>query len=360
MVPTLLIGTDITMNNIDLARQIDQQLKKKYPGYLGGVGTKCSLEPCEFIPSGIFTLDKIIGGGIPRGKVIEMYSGESCGKTTIALQLIAEMQKRGHFCAFLDFERTLDVHHMERLNVRNDMMAVFEPDHAEQGLDFIVDILKSNLFSGIIVVDSIAAMKSKERMDKSAEESTMASEARLLSSITPKIVKLASDCNATVLFLNQLRKNLGAYGAPDTPAGGGAMKYYASVRLLLKRKKDGDPKDPPGIHITVQSVKNKLSQPFRSGELDILFPHIANGEETAGVDTVLDAVLAAIELGILTKAGSFITLPDGTKIQGIAKTRDYYSDVSKLNQLYTLLTSHAKEITTTTANTSADQEDVSG
>jgi recombination protein RecA len=249
----------------------------------------------ECISSGALTLDAALGGGYPKGRIIEIYGPESSGKTTLALHAIAEAQKIGGTAAFVDAEHALDPLYAGRLGVDVENLLVSQPDSGEMALD-IVDQLVRSAAVDVIVIDSVAALVPRAELEGDMSDQQIGLQARLMSKAMRKITGSLSQSKCTVIFLNQLRSKVGViYGSPEVTSGGNALKFYASVRLDSRRKEILP--DNMGIKIKVKVVKNKVAAPFRTVNLDILF-----GE---GIDRMGCLVDAALELSVIERKGSW-------------------------------------------------------
>ncbi len=258
-----------------------------------------NFEDIEVISTGSLGLDYALGiGGIPRGRIIEIYGPESSGKTTITLQTIAQAQKKGATCAFIDAEHALDVKYAQKLGVNLDELYISQPDHGEQGLE-IVDHLVNSGAIDLIVVDSVAALTPKAEIEGDMGDSHMGLQARLMSQALRKLTATAKKTNTTIIFINQLRMKIGVmFGSPETTTGGNALKFYASVRMDIRRVgsvKKGD--EVIGNETKVKVVKNKVAPPFREAHFDILFGQ--------GVNKMGEVIDSAVEYKIVDKAGAW-------------------------------------------------------
>lgn len=280
----------------------------------------------ESIPTGALSLDIALGiGGVPRGRVIEIYGPESSGKTTLAQHIVAECQTRGGIAAFIDAEHALDPEYARNLGVNIDELLISQPDTGEQALEITEELVRSSAVD-VIVVDSVAALVPKEEIEGAMEDKQMGLQARLMSKALRKLTSIVGKTNTTVIFINQLRQKIGVmYGNPETTTGGNALKYYSSVRLDIRRietlKKDDK---EIGNRVKVKVVKNKVAPPFRIAEFDIIF-----GKGISKVGCIVDM---AVNFGIVNKAGAWFSYNDEKLGQGREKAIDFMKNNPEILQ----------------------------
>ena len=263
----------------------------------------------ELIKSGSLSLDLALGGGYPKGRIIEIYGPESSGKTTLALHAIAEVQKNGGQAAFIDAEHALDPSYAEKIGVQIDNLLISQPDNGEQALEICETLVRSNAVD-LIVVDSVAALTPRAEIDGDMGDAQMGLQARLMSQAMRKLTAIISKSKATVIFINQIRMKLGVmFGNPETTTGGNALKFYASVRVDIRRIgqiKNGE--DIIGNRTKIKVVKNKIAAPFRTAEFDIMY--------NEGISKTGDVLDLAVQYGVLDKAGAFLKYNGETIGQG--------------------------------------------
>ena len=279
----------------------------------------------QLIPSGSLSLDLALGGGYPKGRIIEIYGPESSGKTTLTLHAIAEIQKQGGTAAFIDAEHALDPAYAKRIGVDTDNLLISQPDNGEQALEICETLVRSGAVD-LIVVDSVAALVPQAEIDGDMGDAQMGLQARLMSQAMRKLTGIISKSKATVIFINQIRMKIGVmFGNPETTTGGNALKFYASVRLDIRRIgqiKDGD--NISGNRTKVKIVKNKIAAPFRTAEFDIMY--------NEGISKVGDVLDLAVHYGIVDKAGAFLKYNGETLGQGREAVKKLFREKPELMQ----------------------------
>ena len=285
-----------------------------------------SVEDVDTIPTGSLSLDAALGvGGYPKGRIIEIFGPESSGKTTLALHAIAEAQKAGGLAAFIDAEHALDRFYAAKLGVNTDDLLISQPDNGEQALEIADQLIRSSAID-IIVIDSVAALTPKAEIEGDMGDNKVGLQARLMSQALRKLTSSISKTNTTCIFINQLREKIGImFGNPETTTGGNALKFYASVRLDIRRVttlKDGD--TPIGNQVRVKIVKNRVAPPFRKAEFEITF-----GE---GISRAGEIVDLGVELGILKKSGSWFSYGETRLGQGRDAVKKLIKDNPELSE----------------------------
>lgn len=305
---------------------LDKMDKTYGKGTVMRMGDSAVEDGIGVIPSGSLGLDIALGiGGYPRGRVIEIYGPESSGKTTLTLHAIAEAQKAGGIAAFVDAEHAFDRFYAEKLGVDVENLIISQPDNGEQALEIADNLIRSGAID-IIVIDSVAALTPKAEIEGEMGDSKMGLQARLMSQALRKLTATISKTKCTCIFINQLREKIGImFGNPETTTGGNALKFYASVRLDIRRVsqiKTGD--EASGNHVRVKVVKNKVAPPFRQAEFDIMF-----GEGISKVGEILDV---GVEKGIVQKSGSWYSYNDSKLGQGRDAVKDLLKDNPELSE----------------------------
>ena len=300
---------------------IDRQFGK---GAIMRLGQGGALDEISVIPTGALSLDVALGiGGIPRGRITEIYGPESSGKTTLALHVIAEAQAAGGTAAFIDAEHALDPIYAKRLGVNTDELLISQPDTGEQALEIAETLVRSNAVD-VIVIDSVAALVPRAELDGDMGDSLPGLQARLMSQALRKLTAAISRSGGSVIFINQIREKIGVmFGSPETTTGGRALKFYASIRLDIRRQdaiKNGT--ESIGVRTKVKVVKNKLSPPFREAEFDVIY-----GEGVSKEGTVLDA---AVEQNLVEKSGTWYTYANERIGQGRENAKRYLKENPKI------------------------------
>ena len=312
----------------DAIKDAISQIEKSYgQGTIMKMGDASKVK-VETISTSAISLDQALGGGIPKGRIVEIYGPESSGKTTLALHIIAEAQKNGGQAAFIDAEHALDAEYAKRIGVNINDLLISQPDNGEQALEIVETLTRSGGID-VIVIDSVAALTPKAEIEGMMGDSFMGLQARLMSQALRKLTSIISKTGTSVIFLNQLRMKIGVmFGNPETTTGGNALKFYSSVRLDIRRidKIDtgtGEDREVSGNRVRVKVVKNKIAPPFKEAEFDIMF--------NEGISRSGDLLDTAVKKNIITKSGAFYTYKV-TKIgQGRENAKTFLKENSKVS-----------------------------
>lgn len=315
--------TDVEATGKDkaLSLALDQIEKQFGAGSIMKLGDATKVD-VETTPTGSLSLDLALGGGIPKGRIIEIYGPESSGKTTLTLHIIAEMQKTGGTAAFVDAEHALDPQYAKRVGVDIENLLISQPDNGEQALEIAETLVRSNAVD-LVVVDSVAALVPQAEIEGDMGDAHMGLQARLMSQALRKLTALINKSNTTVIFINQIRMKIGVmFGNPETTTGGNALKFYSSVRMDIRRIgqiKDGD--NVIGNRTRVKVVKNKIAPPFRNAEFDIMY--------NEGISMTGDVLDLAVKYGIVGKAGAWFDYKEAKIGQGREASKQYLQDNPK-------------------------------
>lgn len=312
MPTTLTTKEPVTTVNDDKKKAIEiavSQIEKQFgKGSIMRLGSQEKVD-IETIPTGALSLDIALGGGIPKGRIIEIYGPESSGKTTLAIHILTEAQKKGDAVAFIDAEHAFDPTYAKNIGLDIDNLYISQPDFGEQALEILETLVRSAAF-GVIVVDSVAALTPRAEIEGDMGDSHMGLQARLMSQALRKITAITSKTGTTIIFLNQLRMKIGVmFGNPETTTGGNALKFYASIRMDIRQKdkilKDGQ---VIGHSRTVKVVKNKVAPPFKEASFNMIYP--------MGIDKESSIIDAAIDKGVVEKSGAWLKYGSEQLAQG--------------------------------------------
>ncbi len=311
------------IKHIDLAVK---ELQEKYgEGSIMRLGQVKKVD-VDVIPTGSISLDLALGvGGIPRGRVIEVYGPESSGKTTLALHIVAESQKMGGVAAYVDAEHALDPEYAKKIGVKIDQLLISQPDTGEQALDIVESLVKSGGID-VIVVDSVAALTPRAEIEGEMDQQHVGAQARLMSHALRKLTSVVAKANTSVIFINQLRQKIGImFGNPETTPGGLALKFYSSVRIEVRRAAQIQVSEKiVGNRVKIKIVKNKVAPPFRTTEFDILY--------NEGISRYSDVLNTGVRYGVVAKAGAWYNYGNQRLGQGIEGSRLFLKENPKMEK----------------------------
>lgn len=316
------VGTDHS-RSVDLAVK---EIQQKYgDGSIMRLGDARKVD-VDVIPTGAISLDLALGvGGIPRGRVVEIYGPESSGKTTLALHLVSEIQKMGGVAAYVDAEHALDPDYAKKIGVKVADLLISQPDHGEQALEIVETLVRSGGIS-LVVVDSVAALTPRAEIEGEMDQQHMGLQARLMSHALRKLTGVVSKTNTTVIFINQIRHKIGVmFGNPETTTGGLALKFYSSVRIEIRRAAQIQAGEKIiGNRTKVKIVKNKVAAPFKVAEFDILY--------NEGISKLADLVNTGVTLGVVNKAGAWYNFGGQKLGQGMEGSRQFLKENPKIEK----------------------------
>lgn len=299
------------------------EIKSKFgEGSIMKLGEAKSLD-VEFTPTGSISLDIALGGGIPVGRIIEIYGPESSGKTTLSLHIVSELQKRKGTAAFVDAEHALDPEYAKKIGVNTNELIISQPDSGEQALEIVEALVRSNAVD-LIVIDSVAALTPRKEIEGEMGDSHMGLQARLMSQALRKLTSIVHNTNTTVIFINQIRMKIGiVFGNPETTTGGKALKFYSSVRIEVRKSakiKQGD--DIIGNRVKVKIVKNKVAPPFKTTEFDIMY--------NEGITYYGDVLNTGVKYGVVKKGGAWYNYGEQKLGQGYEASRKFLKENQKI------------------------------
>jgi len=320
---TAKVQGDGTSKSVDLAIK---EIQEKYgDGSIMKLGEGRRVD-VDVIPTGSISIDLALGvGGVPRGRVTEIYGPESSGKTTLCLHLVAEMQKKGGVCAYVDAEHALDPEYAKKIGVKINDLLISQPDTGEQALEIVETLVRSGGIA-LVVVDSVAALTPRAEIEGEMDQQHMGLQARLMSHALRKLTGIISKTNTSVVFINQIRQKIGImFGNPETTTGGLALKFYASVRIEIRRSAQIQSGEKiVGNRVKVKIVKNKVAPPFRTAEFDIMY--------NEGISRVGDLVNTGVALEVVNKSGAWYNYGDVKLGQGVEGAKQFLKDNPKVEK----------------------------
>ncbi|MCK5085598.1 recombinase RecA [Candidatus Parcubacteria bacterium] len=316
-------ASDKTEKKEKLIKDTLDEIKTRFgEGAIMKLGEAKALD-IEFTPTGSISLDIALGGGVPQGRIIEIYGPESSGKTTLSLHIVSELQKKGGTAAFVDAEHALDPEYAKKIGVKTNDLIISQPDSGEQALEIVEALVRSEAVD-MVVVDSVAALTPKAEIEGEMGDSHMGLQARLMSQALRKLAGITHKSNTTVIFINQIRMKIGiVFGNPETTTGGNALKFYSSVRIEVRRSakiKKGE--DIIGNRVKVKIVKNKVAPPFKTTEFDIMY--------NEGISYYGDILNSGVKYGIIKKGGAWYNYQDKKLGQGSEASKGFLKENPKI------------------------------
>ena len=316
-------ASDKTEKKEKLIKDTLDEIKTRFgEGAIMKLGEAKALD-IEFTPTGSISLDIALGGGVPQGRIIEIYGPESSGKTTLSLHIVSELQKKGGTAAFVDAEHALDPEYAKKIGVKTNDLIISQPDSGEQALEIVEALVRSEAVD-MVVIDSVAALTPKAEIEGEMGDSHMGLQARLMSQALRKLAGITHKSNTTVIFINQIRMKIGiVFGNPETTTGGNALKFYSSVRIEVRRSakiKKGE--DIIGNRVKVKIVKNKVAPPFKTTEFDIMY--------NEGISYYGDILNSGVKYGIIKKGGAWYNYQDKKLGQGSEASKGFLKENPKI------------------------------
>ena len=330
---------------LDLSKyqDFDKLLSKKYGDKVyTGFGKAEQFERVNKVPLECISINNVLGGGLPEGRIIELLGEPSSGKSLICNHIVSSYQKLGKMCLWIDVERALDPDFVQYCGVDLNRLAKVAPNSAEEAFEIMRTAMKAkdeegNPILSLVILDSVAGLFTSDEYEKDMGQAQVGKLARFLSQSLKQITAIAAENNITVCFINQLRAtNLMGYGPSKGGTGGNALPYYASVRIMVKRASYlEEKKEKIGHTMSIETIKNKTSQPFKKCEVNAIYPTVRNGKVFAGVDVFSDVIHQAIDADIIKQGGAWFTLPNGEKANGLTKLYKHYLDnLDQFDSLY--------------------------